>query len=67
MILILLFDGSIVKEQINFKEQITVLECLDFANKHREEIATHFWPEDAMKHGYYLNDGRGTLQGFYCE
>ena len=38
----------------------------NFANKHREEIATHFWVKDVMKSGYYLNDGRGTIQGFIC-
>ena len=67
IILILLFDGTLVKEKLEFHKQITILECFDFANKHREEIATHFWVKDVMKSGYYLNDGRGTIQGFICE
>jgi|TARA_R110000782_G_C14482066_1_gene376156 hypothetical protein len=67
IILILLFDGTLVKEKLEFHEAVTVLECLDFANKHREEIATHFWVKDVMQSGYYLNDGRGTIQGFICD
>ena len=66
VVLILLFDGTLVQEKIQFEKQITVLECLEFANKHREDIATHFWMEDVMKSGYYLNDKRGTVQGFIC-
>jgi len=51
-----------------------VHECLMFADDHREAIATYkefeatykeF--EDAMKNGYYLNDGRGTWQGVLCQ
>jgi len=66
VVLILLFDGTLIQEKIQFEKQITVLECLEFANKHREDIATHFWMEDVMKSGYYLNDKRGTVQGFIC-
>jgi len=46
---------------------VTILECLEFSDKHREEIASHFWVKDVMKSGYYLNDGRGTIQGFICQ
>jgi|TARA_R110000787_G_scaffold33952_1_gene88409 hypothetical protein len=67
IILILLFDGTLVKEQLHFDKEVTVLECLEFADQHREEIATHFWVKDVMKSGYYLNDGRGTVQGFICD
>ena len=67
VVLILLFDGTLIQEKIQFEKQITVLECLEFANKHREDIATHFWMEDVKKSGYYLNDKRGTVQGFICE
>ena len=67
IVLILLFDGTLVKEKLYFAKQVTFLECLEFSEKHREEIATHFWVKDVMKSGYYLNDGRGTVQGFICE
>ena len=38
-------------------------------------MATHSWGDqqgaptfkfDAMRQGWYLNDGRGTIQGHYC-
>jgi len=67
IILILLFNGEIVKEKLQFEKQMTVLECLEFADKHMEEIATHIWVKDVVKSGYYLNDKRGTIQGFICE
>ena len=67
IILILLFNGEIVEEKLQFEKQMTVLECLEFADKHKEEIATHIWVKDVMKSGYYLNDKRGTVQGFICE
>ena len=44
-----------------------VNECAMYANDHREAIATYKEFHDAMKNGYYLNDGRGTFQGFICE
>ena len=66
IILILLFNGEIVEEKLQFEKQMTVLECLEFADKHMEEIATHIWVKDVVKSGYYLNDKRGTVQGFIC-
>jgi len=38
-----------------------------FADDHREAIATYETFEDSLKNGWYLNDGRGTVQGFICE
>ena len=67
VVLILLFDGTLVEEKLYFAKQVTILECLEFSDKHRKEIATHFWVKDVMKSGYYLNDNRGTIQGFICE
>ena len=66
VILILLSNGTVVQEQLYFDEPVTTLECLEFSDKHREEIAAHFWVKDVMKHGYYLNNDRGTIQGFIC-
>jgi len=67
IVLILLFNGKIVKEKLYFAKPVTILECLEFADQHMEDIATHFWVKNVMKSGYYLNDGRGTIQGFVCE
>jgi hypothetical protein len=38
-----------------------------FADDHREAIATYKEFDDAMRNSWYLNDGRGTVQGFICE
>ena len=67
VVLILLFDGTLIKEKLEFDKPVTVLECLEFSDKHRKEIATHFWVKDVMKSGYYLNNKRGTFQGFICQ
>jgi len=67
IVLILLFDGTLIQEKLYFAKPVTILECLEFSDNHREEIATYFWVKDIMKSGYYLNDGRGTIQGFICE
>ena len=67
VILILLFDGTLLKEKLEFDKPITILECLEFSENHRKEIANHIWVKDVMKSGYYLNDKRGTIQGFICE
>lgn len=44
-----------------------VHECLMFADDHREAISTYREFKDAMRNGWYLNDKRGTIQGFICE
>jgi hypothetical protein len=38
-----------------------------YGDEHREVIATYKEFKDSMKNGWYLNDGRGTIQGFMCE
>ena len=67
VLLLLQFDGTLVKEVLEFARPMTLLECGDFADAHREAIATHKWvEEDLMKSGWYLNDGTGTWQGSMC-
>ncbi len=66
IMLILLFDGTLVKEKNDLARPMEVNECLMFADDHREAIATYKEFEDGMKNGWYLNDGRGTIQGFIC-
>ena len=60
IILILLFNGELVKEKFELPIAMTAYECLDFADKYRETVATF------KNNHYYLNDGRGTIQGFIC-
>jgi len=67
IILILLFDGTLVKEKYDLARPIEVHECLMYADDHREVIATYKEFKDSLKNGWYLNDGRGTIQGFICE
>ena len=67
-ILILLFNGTLIKEKLEFERPVSYVECMKIAEDHREAIATHQWIfRDIMKSGWYLNDGRGTIQGFICE
>ena len=67
VILILLFDGTLLKESYELTIPMDVHKCLLFADDHREAIATYKEFEDGMKNGWYLNDNRGTIQGFICE
>ena len=67
VILILLFDGTLLQENYVLSRPMDVHECLLFADDHREAIATYTEFEDPIKNGFYLNDGRGTVQGFICE
>jgi len=74
-ILILLFNGTVVQHRIDFNPPIDVMDCLALGDAHRELFSTHSWGEqygaptfkfDGMKQGWYLNDGTGTIQGYYC-
>jgi hypothetical protein len=76
VILILLFNGTLVKDRLNFNPPINVLDCLALGDSYREIFSTHRWGDqrgapdftiDYMRQGWYLNDGRGTIQGIYCE
>ena len=67
IILILLFDGTLLKEEYQLSRPMEVHDCLLFADDHREAIATYKEFDNAQRNGYYLNDGRGTVQGFICE
>tara|TARA_Y100001951_G_C11272825_1_gene259919 strand:+ start:394 stop:552 length:159 start_codon:yes stop_codon:yes gene_type:complete len=52
---------------MDFTKPVEVQECLMFADDHREAIATYKDDGGAETSGWYLNDGRGTVQGFICE
>ena len=65
MILILLFNGTLVKEKINFNPPVNVMDCLALGQAYIEIRSTYHGP--GPDQGWYLNDGRGTMQGFYCE
>ena len=67
IILILLFDGTLIKEPLEFSQPVKIHECLMYADDHREAIATYKEFENPLRNGWYLKDGRGTIQGFICE
>jgi len=76
VILILLFNGTLVKDRIEFTPLINLVDCWALAEVYREIFATYSGGDqrgapdfsiDAMRQGWYLNDGRGTIQGNYCE
>ena len=60
IILIILFDGTLVKNKFELPIAMSVHECLDFSEKYRETIAIY------RDNRYYLKNGKGTLQGFIC-
>jgi len=57
------YDGS-----KGFTDGEIVLSCSDRAEELYEEIAEHHWHKegDPKRHGYYLKDGSGTIQGHIC-
>ena len=76
MILILLFNGTLVEERLDFNPPIDLMNCLALGDAYRKIFSTHSWGKqygapnfsiDHMRRGWYLNDGRGTIQGHYCE
>ena len=67
VILILLFDGTLIQERYKLTRPMEVHECLLFGDDHREAISTYKEFENVNKNGWYLNDGRGTIQGHICE
>ena len=76
VILILLFDGTVLHDKLEFNPSVNVVDCLALGDAYREIFSTHSWGDqrgapdfsiDAMRQGWYLTDGRGTIQGHYCE
>ena len=75
-ILILLFDGTVLHDKLEFYPSVDVMDCLALGDVYREIFSTYKKGEirgapdfrfDTMRQGWYLNDGRGTIQGIYCE
>jgi len=42
-----------------------IVACSERAEELYEEIATHSW-NDPRGQGWYLKNGKGTLQGYIC-
>ena len=67
IILVLLFDGNLVQERYELGREMPVSECLQYGDDHREAIAEYKEFQNNLKNGWYLKDGRGTIQGHMCE
>ena len=67
IILVLLFDGTLVQEKYELGSDLPVEEGMQYGDDHREAIAEYKEFKDNLKNGWYLKDGRGTIQGHMCE
>ena len=67
IILVLLFDGTLVQERYELGREMPVEECMQYGDDHREAIAEYKEFQNNLKNGWYLKDGRGTIQGHMCE
>ena len=56
IILILLFDGTLVKEKYDLARPMEVHECLMFGDDHREAISTY----DDINNRWWLKDESGN-------
>ena len=63
VLLLLSFEGEVIKERLEFTRPINALECMDYGSDHRKQISTY----DDKRNTWILKDGRGTFQGFICE
>jgi len=54
IILVLLFDGTLVQERYELTREMPIHECLKYGDDHREAIAEY-------------KEWRGTVQGHMCE
>ena len=45
VLLLLQFDGTLIKEVLEFTRPMTLMECLDFADGHREAISHYIFEE----------------------
>ena len=66
VLILLLFNGEVSLPSFPFEG--TVMDCLDYGDKLREELSEYKWNEEEhMKSGWFLKDGSGTWQGFMCQ
>jgi len=61
VLILLLINGELSLPSFPF--QGTIMECLDYGDKMRVELATY----NQERNTWFLNDGSGTWQGFICE
>ena len=64
VILILLFDGTFLKQNIILPAPTEVHDCLNYGEMFKETISTY---RQEPYQGWYLNNGRGIIFGIMCE
>ena len=53
IILVLLFDGTLVQERYELGREMPVSECLQYGDDHREAIAEYKEFQNNLKNGWY--------------
>jgi len=67
VMLILQFDGTLIKEILEFVRPVTLWECLEYGAAHKEGVATYVFEEGGkVLNAWFMNNGSGTWQGFMC-
>jgi len=66
VIIVLLWNGNIVLERLPFKEPVTLEVCSEMSDLHRTAYAT-YRGNIGRSQGWFLNDGRGLIQGYICD
>ena len=60
--IILTADGTYIREILEFSRSMTLMECLDFGNGHREAVSVY----DKEQNRWIMNNGSGNWFGFEC-
>ena len=60
--IILTTDGTLIKEILEFSRPMTILECLDFGDGHREAVSTY----NEEQNRWIMNNGSGDWLGIEC-
>jgi hypothetical protein len=66
--ILLMFNGEMVLKEYPFEG--SMMECFERGDKLRLELSEYKelgLNGSGMDQGWYLNDGRGTWQGFICK
>ena len=60
--IILTADGTYIREILEFSRSMTLMECLEFGNEHREAVSTYTEEQNR----WIMNNDSGDWFGFEC-
>ena len=67
LVMLILQDGKLVKEILEFVRPVTLWECLEYGDAHREAVATYVYEEGGkVLNAWFMNNGSGTWTGYTC-